>query len=116
MIWGICERRPVDADAAQAAQNAANSAREAGYLVVTVGVGTDINATLLTDLASAAAFQMLAPPQGLDGVALSASRCLTPTRLSDSDADSSPEPGRHRPRCAHCHHLRLCLIVGLLIS
>lgn len=70
--------RPIDADAGRAAQDAANSAREAGYLVVTVGVGTEVNTTLLTDLASAAAFQMLSPPVGLNGVALSAPPGVTP--------------------------------------
>ena len=41
--------------------------------MVTVGIGAEVDATLLTNLASAGAFQMLTPSEGLDGVALSAS-------------------------------------------
>ena len=80
--------------------------------MVTVGVGTEVNATLLTDLASAAAFQMLSPPAGLNGVALSAPPCVAticslvllltcPALDSDSILDDTALGAPSGNLCAH---------------
>ena len=65
--------------------------------MLTVGVGAQVDAPLLADLASAGAFQMLTPPAGLSDVALSASCHLKPSLapILKSPLNAHPRPGPH---------------------